>query len=67
MVSVNVEPKQASRKRDKLKHKLQHAFSAKTSYEDSETLDLKVKIDNVEQTLSRSCANMGSWDECVPL
>ena len=67
MVSVSVELKQASRKRDKLKHKLQHAFTAKASHEDIDTLDLKVKIDNVEQSLSRLCANMGSWDECVPL
>ena len=66
-MSVNVELEQAGRKQDKGKSKITNVFRSKGVHEDSDALAVIVKIDNVEQSVSGSSANMTNWNECIPL
>ena len=67
MVSVNVASGSNIRKRDKLKRRVQDVFKAKATRNEGVSLELTVKIDNVEQSLSETEAEMASWNEPFPL
>ena len=67
MVTVNVDLESSIRKRDKLKRKVQKVFKAKGAHDGDVILKLKVKIDNVEQRLSRVDSDMSDWNESIPL
>ena len=67
MVSVNVASGSNIRKRDKLKRKVQDVFKAKATHTEGITLELRVKVDSVEQSLSGPEAEMASWNEPFPL
>ena len=61
VVSVDVKPPQ--RKRDKVKKKLSSAIKRSNDA----SLTLKVKVDDIEQSLSVSGADMENWNERIPL
>ena len=67
MVSVNVAPGSTIRKRDRLKNKIQKVFKPKDTRDEGTILELRVAIDNAEQSLSGPEAEMASWNVPFPL
>ena len=67
MVSVNVASGSTIRKRDQLERRVRKVFKPKDTRDEGAILEIRVAIDNAEQTLSGTEAEMAIWNEPFPL